>query len=82
MQNQFTQMMQFVNMMKNPNQAIDSLMQNNPMMKRAMEMSNGRSPEQIQQVCRNICEQRGLNYDQMLQQFQSMASQFGINPQG
>lgn len=75
-------MMQFVNMMKNPNQAIDSLMQNNPMMKRAMEMSNNKSPEQIQQVCRNICEQRGLNYDQMLQQFQSMASQFGINPQG
>lgn len=73
-------MMQMVNMMRNPNQAITSLMQSNPAMRRAMEMTQGRTPEEIQQVCRNICEQRGINYDEALNQFHGMCSQFGINP--
>lgn len=73
-------MMQMVNMIRNPNQAFTSLMQSNPAMKRAMEMSQGKSPNEIQQVCKNICEQRGIDYNAALQQFQSMSSQFGINP--
>jgi hypothetical protein len=53
-------------------------MQNNPNMRRAMEMSEGKSPEQIQQVCRNLCDQMGVNYNDALNQFQSMSAQFGI----
>ena len=72
-------MMQMLNMMRNPNQAIANMLQSNPEMKRAMEMTNGKSPEEIQQVCRNICEQRHINYDQALGQFKEIMSQFGIN---
>ena len=72
-------MMQMLNMMRNPNQAIANVLQSNPEMKRAMEMTNGKSPEEIQQVCRNICEQRHINYDQALVQFKGIMSQFGIN---
>ena len=78
MQNPFTQMMQAANMMRNPGQTINNLMQNNPNMRRAMEMSEGKSPEQIQQVCRNLCDQMGVNYTDALNQFQSISAQFGI----
>ena len=74
------QMMQFASMMRNPNQAITNMIQSNPAMKRALEMTKGKSGEEIQQVCRNICEQRGINYDDALNQFKSISSQFGINP--
>lgn len=42
-------------------------------------MSQGKTDEEIQQVCRNVCDQRGINYDEALQRFRSMSTQFGIN---
>lgn len=74
------QMAQMINMMQNPNQMINSLIQSNPAMQRAIEMTKGKTPEEIEQVCRNVCEQKGINYDEAFQQFQRLGSQFGINP--
>lgn len=47
---------------------------NNPMMGRAQEMAKGKSPQELEQLCRNMCQQKGMDFDQLKQ----MASQFGF----
>lgn len=55
----------------NPMQMMNQMMGQNPMMKRAMEMSQGKSPDQLKQVCQNLCKERGLDFEQTFNQFQS-----------
>lgn len=73
------QMMQVFNAMRNPTQAITNMAQQNPAMKQALQMSKGKSPQEVEQVCKNLCNQLGIDYSQALQQFNQMGSQFGIN---
>lgn len=54
----------------NPMQMMFSMFSGNPMFQRAQEMSKGKSADQIEETCRNICKQRGFDYDQMKQQFE------------
>lgn len=49
-------------------------LQANPLFKRAQQMAEGKTPEQLQQVAQNLCQQKGIDMNQALQQFQS---QFG-----
>ena len=69
---------QMMGMMRNPKQAINSMfqqnLQGNPLFKRAQQMAEGKTPEQLQQVAQNLCQQKGIDLNQALQQFQS---QFG-----
>ena len=69
---------QMMGMMRNPKQAINSMfqqnLQGNPLFKRAQQMAEGKTPEQLQQVAQNLCQQKGIDMNQALQQFQS---QFG-----
>ena len=69
---------QMMGMMRNPKQAINSMFQQNlqanPLFKRAQQMADGKTPEQLQQVAQNLCQQKGIDMNQALQQFQS---QFG-----
>ena len=69
---------QMMGMMRNPKQAINSMFQQNlqanPLFKRAQQMVEGKTPEQLQQVAQNLCQQKGIDMNQALQQFQS---QFG-----
>ena len=69
---------QMMGMMRNPKQAINSMFQQNlqadPLFKRAQQMAEGKTPEQLQQVAQNLCQQKGIDMNQALQQFQS---QFG-----
>lgn len=46
----------------------------NPVFNRTIEMTQGKSPEQIQQIIRNVAKARGIN-EQQLNQF---ISQFGL----
>nr|DAV30131.1 MAG TPA: SurA N-terminal domain [Caudoviricetes sp.] len=46
----------------------------NPLMSRAMQMGQGKSPEQMQTLVRNLAKQKGMN-DEQLNQF---LSQFGL----
>ena len=66
-------------MTKNPTQGLQNMMmyqlQNNPLYQRAQEMAKGRSPEELEQVARNLCQQRGIDFDQALSQFKN---QFGV----
>ena len=45
-----------------------------PTFSRAMQMAQGKSPQQVEQIVRNLCQERGINYEQLKQNF----SQFGM----
>lgn len=49
----------------------------NPLMSRAMQMGQGKSPEQIQNIVRNLAKQKGMNYEQLNQ----FLNQFGLKLQ-
>jgi hypothetical protein len=49
----------------------------NQLMSRAMQMGQGKSPEQIQNIVRNLAKQKGMN-DEQLNQF---LNQFGLKLQ-
>lgn len=56
-------------MMGNPQQ-----MQNNPMFNRASQMMANKSPQEQEQVVRNMCQQMGIDFEQAKQ----IARQFGM----
>lgn len=59
---------------QNPMQVMQQMFGNDPIFGRALQMSQGKSPQEIEQVMSNICQQRGLDYNQ----FKQTLSQFGI----
>lgn len=60
-------------MMKN---MMNQMMKNNPMFQRAMQMSQGKSQNELEQIAENLCKQRGINIEDAKKQFSSM---FGMN---
>lgn len=46
--------------------------QNNPLFQRAQQMAAGKTPEEIQQIAKNLCQQRGINLDEAYKQFKQM----------
>ena len=53
-------------------------MTSNPMFLRAQEMARGKTPEQLQQIAKNLCQEKGINFDQALAQFKKQMN--GIMP--
>ena len=68
------QMMQMVQQAGNPMGLMQQFAGQNPLMSRAMQMGQGKSPEQMQTLVRNLAKQKGMN-DEQLNQF---LSQFGL----
>ena len=69
--------MQLIQMMSgnpNPQALMQQMFGGNPVFSRAMEMSKGKSPEQMQQMIRNVAKARGMD-DAQLNQF---VGQFGL----
>lgn len=52
----------------NPMQAVASMAKGNPVMRQGANMIAGKSPEQVEQIARNMAAQRGVDIDAMLQQ--------------
>lgn len=50
-------------------QLMKQLMTSNPMFLRAQEMARGKTPEQLQQIAKNLCQEKGIDFDQALAQF-------------
>ena len=48
----------------------------NPLYARAQQMANGKSPEQLEQIAKNICKEKGIDYEQAMHQFQSFSQMF------
>ncbi|WP_044484743.1 hypothetical protein [Phascolarctobacterium succinatutens] len=71
------QMMQMVQQAGNPMGLMQQFAGQNPLMSRAMQMGQGKSPEQMQTLVRNLAKQKGMN-DEQLNQF---LSQFGLRLQ-
>ena len=59
----------------NPLEAmLNQMFANNPAFKRAQEMAAGKSPQEIQQIAVNLCNQRGIDINAAYKQF---THQFG-----
>lgn len=66
--------------MINPGAVMSQMMQQqmlgrangNPLFQRAQEMAKGKSPEELEQVARNLCQQRGIDINAAFQQFQQV----------
>lgn len=56
-------------------QAMASRLSGNPMFERAQQMAQGKDVSQIQEVAKNLCKQRGFDYDKMLGEFQNRMMQ-------
>lgn len=52
----------------NPMQAVETMAKGNPIMQQGANMIAGKSPEQVEQIARNMAKQRGVDIDAMLQQ--------------
>ena len=52
----------------NPNQLMMQLAQQNPAMRQAMQMVNGKTPDQIRDMAQQIARQRGIDLNQLTRQ--------------
>lgn len=71
---QMMQLMEQLQSSTNPMALIQNMFGNDPIMQRAMQMAQGKSPEQLQQTVRNLAQQRGMSTDQLNQ----FLSQYGL----
>lgn len=62
------QVIQMLQRGANPNQLMMQLAQNNPAVRQAMQMVNGKTPDQIRDMAQQIAKQRGIDLDQLTQQ--------------
>lgn len=73
------QMIGMLNGKGNPQQMMSQMMtqqlQNNPLFQRAQQMAQGKSPQELEQVAKNLCQQRGIDLDSAMNQFKQMMGQ-------
>ncbi len=65
-----TNPMQFIQMIQrgaNPNQLVMQAAQNNPAVRQAMQMMNGKTPEQIRDMVYAEARRRGVDLNQLAQ---------------
>lgn len=67
----------------NPNQMMNpmAMLQNlnsNPLFQQAQRMAKGKSETEIIQIARNICREKGINFDEAYSIFQSQYNQKGM----
>ena len=68
------QILQMLQGSTNPMSLLQQLTGNNPIVQRALQMAQGKEASQLQEIAKNLAQQRGMN-EQQLNQF---LSQFGI----
>lgn len=74
--------MQFIQLMKsggNPQQMVMNMLQqqntDNPMMKNILDLAQKKDSQGLENIARNICKERGLDFDK---EFNSFKSNFGL----
>ena len=68
------EMMQMLQYSQNPNMLMEKMMAQNPLLSRAMQMAQGKNPQELAMIARNLARQQGMND----QQFAQLLGQFGI----
>ena len=75
MNNNFFQMVQTLQQMKNPQQAFMGMIQQNPQIQQQMKtmknISGGRS---VEQTVRQLAKQQGISEEQLMQAYNSLAN--------
>lgn len=69
------EMMQMLQYSQNPSMLMEKMMEQNPLLDRAMQMGKGKNPQELAMIARNLAKQQGIND----QQFAQLLSQFGIS---
>lgn len=54
----------------NAEQTLRQAAAQNPVVARALQMTNGKTPMQVRQVAENMCRECGTNYDSMMRMIQ------------
>lgn len=54
---------------------VNLAMRNNPMFKRAQQMMQGKNEQQLEDIAKNLCKQRGIDLDTAVKQFQNIINQ-------
>ena len=70
--NEAEQIMQLIRIFKsggNPMQMLSQMAQNNPQMAQAMQMLQGKSPQQIQSMVQTMANQNGIDLNALAQQY-------------
>lgn len=66
------QLIQAVTQGGNPMQMLFSMFGGNAQFQRACQMVQGKTPQQMQETAKNLCKQRGIEFDKAVQQMQQM----------
>lgn len=67
----FMQVIQQIRGSRNPQQMMMQMAQNNPNLGQAMQMVNGKTPDQMRQMAMNMAQERGVDLN-------ALAAQMGI----
>lgn len=62
------QMVQMLRGAQNPMQTMMQLSRQNPQLNQIMQMTNGKTPAQMEQMVRQAAQQRGVDLNQLAQQ--------------
>lgn len=75
--------LQLISMIKqnnNPINFMQNILGSNPQFQRVMQMVDGKTPEEMQQVAMNLCEQQGIDFSQAVNQMKSMGLNIPEDP--
>lgn len=63
--------MQLLSMMRggNPQQILQQMIQQDPRVGQAMQMIQGKSPQELRQMAENLAKERGVDLNALMQQF-------------
>lgn len=65
--NPMMQILQAMQMGRNPQMLMEQLARNNPQINQAVTMMRGKSPQEIRQMAENMCRERGTTPEQVMQ---------------
>ncbi len=68
-------LMQMMGGISNPKQMVMNLIKQNPQMQQIMPMIQGKNPQQIEQMARNMCKERGIDAEQFANQIKQQFAQ-------
>lgn len=63
MNNPFMQIMGLLKAGKNPNAILQTMAMNDPQVRQVMQLMNGKSPAQLEQMARNMAKERGTTIE-------------------
>lgn len=58
--------------MVDPRTLLYQQMTSSPLFNRAQQMADGKSPAELEQIARNICVSKGVNYDEAVKAFRQI----------